>query len=329
MAMTEEIGGYFQLERFTGKEYHEGLLRMNLGRTALLYMLGKMGIHTLYMPSYQCGSVLDACRNAGIRLVFYTIDRAFLPVCDHTPGEGEALYLVNFYGRLTEEQILEQKKRYGEIILDNTHAFFQRPVSGVPAVWSIRKYFGLADGAYVDPAGRWEPELDADGNIKDLPEDQSHDRMAHILGRYEGSASEYYGRMLENAHALEADPPRRMSALTQNLLRAIDYGQAKERRERNYQYLQEQLEEENALPCCQISGPFAYPFYHKNGMEIRKAMAKEKIYIPTYWKNVLDVMPEDSIEYDLAANILPLPCDQRYERRHMERIVEVYRDVTK
>ena len=32
--MTEEIGGYFQLERFTGREYHEGLLRLNLGRTA-------------------------------------------------------------------------------------------------------------------------------------------------------------------------------------------------------------------------------------------------------------------------------------------------------
>ena len=325
--MTEEIGGYFQLERFTGKEYHEGLLRLNLGRTALLYLLEKMQIHTLYVPHFLCGSVLEACEHAQIRLVYYSIDKAFLPVCDHIPGPGECLYLVNFYGRLTQEQILEQKKRYGQIILDNTHAFFQKPIAGVPAIWSIRKYFGLADGAYVDPQGSWQPDLDADGELRDLPEDRSGDRMGHILGRFEGTASDYYSTMLENAHALEEDPPRRMSALTRNLLRAIDYDQVMQQRTSNYTYLQELLGEENPLPYCPINGPFTYPFYHKNGMQIRRAMAKEKVYVPTYWKNVLDEMPEDSLEYDLAANILPLPCDQRYECRHMDRIVQVYREV--
>lgn len=323
--MTEEIGGYFQLERFTGREYHEGLLRLNLGRTALLYMLEKMQIHTLYVPHFLCGSVLEACTAAGIRLVYYPISREFLPVCDHRPEAGECLYLVNFYGRLTREQILEQKKKYGEIILDNTHAFFQGPIDSVPAVWSVRKYFGLADGAYVDPQGRWSVQPDADGNPADLPPDRSSERMGHILGRYEGAASDYYKTMLENAHALEQEPPRQMSPLTQNLLRAIDYEQVKKTREDNYNYLQEQLGKENALPYVKISGPFTYPFYHKNGMQIRREMAAEKVYIPTYWSNVLNDMDEGSIEYDLAANILPLPCDQRYERRHMDRIIEVFR----
>ena len=325
--MTEEIGGYFQLEQFTGREYHEGLLRLNLGRTALLYMLKKMQIHTLYVPHFLCGSVLEACTTAGIRLVYYPVSRNFLPLCDHRPEQGECLYLVNFYGRLNEEQILEQKARYGEIILDNTHAFFQGPIASVPAIWSVRKYFGLADGAYVDPQDRWIPQLDAQGNLADLAPDHSSGRMGHILGRYEGTASEYYKTMLENAHALEEEPPRQMSALTQNLLRAIDYEQVQKTREENYNYLQEQLGEENALPFVPIRGPFTYPFYHRNGMEIRRKMAKEKVYIPTYWKNVLDDMNEGSIEYDLAANILPLPCDQRYGRRHMDRIIEVYRKV--
>ena len=37
-----------------------------------------------------------------------------------------------------------------------------------------------------------------------------------------------------------------------------------------------------------------------------------KIYIPTLWPNVLNGDIKDSIEFRLADNILPLPCDQRY-----------------
>ena len=36
-------------------------------------------------------------------------------------------------------------------------------------------------------------------------------------------------------------------------------------------------------------------------------------------------MPEDSLEYDYAANILALPCDQRYGREEMEKVAEAVR----
>ena len=34
-------------------------------------------------------------------------------------------------------------------------------------------------------------------------------------------------------------------------------------------------------------------------------------------------MPEDSLEFDYAANILPLPCDQRYSPEDMDIVAEV------
>lgn len=46
-----------------------------------------------------------------------------------------------------------------------------------------------------------------------------------------------------------------------------------------------------------------------------------KIYIPTLWKNIIKNLPADDIEYKLAKNILPLPCDQRYGG--MEYIVQL------
>lgn len=57
-------------------------------------------------------------------------------------------------------------------------------------------------------------------------------------------------------------------------------------------------------------------------MEIKKKLAEEGIFIPTLWPNVMDEMPLDSIEYDYASNILPLPCDQRYSTNEMRIIVE-------
>ena len=69
-------------------------------------------------------------------------------------------------------------------------------------------------------------------------------------------------------------------------------------------------------------GPFAYPYYVENGIETRKKLAEKKIYIPTLWPNVLIEKHGDTIEYDYAANILPLPCDQRYGLDDMEYIVK-------
>lgn len=64
-------------------------------------------------------------------------------------------------------------------------------------------------------------------------------------------------------------------------------------------------------------GPFAYPYYHENGMELRRWLAGRKIFVPTYWKNMFEQCSEDSLEYQWAANILPLPCDQRYGEEEM------------
>ena len=39
--MKKEIGGYFELEDFGGKEYYPNLYKVNLGRTALRWASGR------------------------------------------------------------------------------------------------------------------------------------------------------------------------------------------------------------------------------------------------------------------------------------------------
>ena len=35
----KEIGGYIELDTYTGREYHEGALALNSGRNALIYLI--------------------------------------------------------------------------------------------------------------------------------------------------------------------------------------------------------------------------------------------------------------------------------------------------
>ena len=51
--------------------------------------------------------------------------------------------------------------------------------------------------------------------------------MSHILGRYEENAGKYYQAMLDNAAGYEGMEIRKMSRLTGNLLKAIDYEKGK------------------------------------------------------------------------------------------------------
>ena len=71
-----------------------------------------------------------------------------------------------------------------------------------------------------------------------------------------------------------------------------------------------------------------YPLLIRNGSEIRTALQKEKISIPTLWPNVLKECPVDSLEYHYAADILPIPVDQRYGIKDMKYLVEVINRVS-
>lgn len=57
-------------------------------------------------------------------------------------------------------------------------------------------------------------------------------------------------------------------------------------------------------------------------MRIRKQLQQMKIYIPTLWPNVLDECESDTLEYQFAEDILPIPVDQRYGVEDMEYLVE-------
>ncbi|MFV0528660.1 MAG: hypothetical protein ACK5MN_08095 [Lachnospiraceae bacterium] len=314
----KEIGGYLQLERQRGDEYYPSLLRLNLGRTALLFLMKSLNIKRLWMPHLLCASVIDTCEKAGYSLSYYSIDENLAPVLNRTLHKDEYLFLVNYYGTLTDDAIRHYQEVYTHIIVDHTHAFFQAPLPGIPTLYSCRKFFGLPDGAYLY-TGR--PESDLWASYSKLEMDISCDRMAHILGRFETDASTYYSQMLATAHSYEDEMVKQMSPLTRNLLCGIDYPAVQRTREQNYSFLQHHLSASNQLKFPAPTAPFVYPYYHRQAPLLRQKLAAAKVYIPVYWKNVIELMPSESIEHTYAQNILPLPCDQRYTLEDMQELL--------
>ena len=109
--MKKEIGGYFELEDFGGKEYYPNLYKVNLGRTALRWLLEGRGYTKIYLPVFLCESVTEACEQHGIRISRYQLDAELNVLLPRKKlGESECLYLVNYYGQLTDEKILAYQK---------------------------------------------------------------------------------------------------------------------------------------------------------------------------------------------------------------------------
>ena len=306
-----EIGGYLELEHFHGALYYPEGVAVNNARSALLYILRARNIRKIFLPYYLCGDVMALCEREGVPYELYHINEAFLPVFDHIPEQDEAVYVVNYYGMLNEARESEILKRYGRVIFDHVQAFFQRPIPGGDTVYSCRKFFGVPDGGYAVTDARLEQPLE---------QDRSQDRFRHLLGRFEGpSASAYYEDFKRSEHAFEDAALLEMSPLTRNLMRGIDYEAVRQKREANFQILSAGLGSKNALHPGTPIGPYAYPFYCKDGPSVRQKLAQEKIYVPTLWPNVLE--QGSARERDLAANILPLPCDQRYGADDMDRLL--------
>lgn len=319
--MEKEIGGYLQLEEFSGKDYYDTLYKVNLGRTALLWLVQSRHCKKILLPYFLCSSVINVCSVNSIEVEFYNLDDTLTPIISPSVLTEEGtlkddiwLYLVNYYGQLSNQKILALQKQYKQIIVDNTQSFYQPPLEGIDTLYSCRKFFGVSDGAY----------LSTDAQLLTLEAiDCSHHRMAHILGRYEENASAYYQEMLDTAATYDNMGIRKMSKLTHNLLKAIDYETVRLKRVNNYIQLSTLLPSDNQFTGIIPDGPFAYPYYHANGILLRKKLASRKIFIPTNWSNVIKSMPQHTREYQWAANILPLPCDQRYGKDEMKYLAEV------
>ena len=304
----KEIGGYIELDTYRHTMLHEDALLLNCGRNALAYLLEARGIKKLYLPYFLCDSLVNVCRKYDVEVVNYHIGDKWLPKNVNLDNDAW-LYIVNFYGQITKEYLTRLVDEYQNVIIDNAQAYFEAPLPNVDTLYTCRKFFGVSDGAVLYTNSKLERSLEID---------ESFNRIHYVLGRYERSASEFYAEAAKNNDIFDNEPIREMSKLTRNLLRGIDYEYVKQIRTENFAYLHEKLKQINNLNVQPVEGAFMYPLMLNDAMKLRKKLQQMKIYIPTLWPNVLEECKPDTLEYKFAADILPIPVDQRYGIEDME-----------
>lgn len=308
-----EIGGYIELDQYNLPMLHADAIMLNCGRNALAYILEARKIRKIMLPYFLCDSVREVCKKYDVSIRYYHIKENF-ELEDVEPYEDEWLYIVNYYGQKTRQELLKFVHQYQRIIIDNAQDYYAEPLQHIDTIYTCRKYFGVSDGAilYTDKL-----------LSRELPRDESYERIHYILGRYERSASEFYAESSRNNEFFANQPIKQMSKLTYNLLHGIDYEYVKEARTDNFTYLKNRLEEFNQLKVRMVNGAFMYPFMVRNAEEVKQRLLEEKIFIPVLWPNVLKDVPQEWTEWMMAKYILPLPCDQRYGIEEMRYMCEV------
>ena len=311
----KSIGGYFELELPQGTEYHSQAIALNTGRNALEYILRARGYKRVYLPYYSCEVLLEPFKKLGIEYAFYHINANLEADLQASLNSDEAILCINYFG-LKQDHVNALAQRYGkQLIVDNTQAFYAQPIDGIDTFYSCRKFFGVPDGAYL----YCDKVLDAE-----FEQDYSWERMTHLLKRIDVSAEAAYADFREQSEKLKNNPIRKMSNLTHRIMASIDYDGVAGRRRQNYQLLDEAIGNKNgiALPLSADAVPMVYPFLTTD-QQLRQRLIDNKVYIATYWPNVLDWCNTDSTEYTLTAQLLPLPIDQRYGEGDLKRIYEL------
>ncbi|GCA66498.1 hypothetical protein KGMB01110_09340 [Mediterraneibacter butyricigenes] len=310
----KEIGGYIELDENSGTEYHNNALALNSGRHCVEYLIRAKEIKKMYLPLFLCSSIREICEKCSCEFQYYEINSNFKPNFSGKLGNYEYIYIVNYYGQLSQMDIQLYKQCFKNVILDNTQAFFQYPIKDVDTLYSCRKYFGVSDGGY----------LYTDTALGDKFElDYSYNRIHYILGRYEVDGKSFYAESSTNNDSFSSETLKHMSKLTHHILRGINYNDVKEKREKNFNHLHEYLKTFNRLQLNSPIGPFMYPLYSENAKEIKKSLLQNNIYIPTLWPDVFESGRTLSLAWEYSQNIVPLPCDQRYRISDMNYLIDV------
>lgn len=315
---SKAIGGFFELEFPAPKApLHANTVNFQSARAAFLALLRAGQPRRVWMPYYTCCTMLASLQQADIPVVFYPIDRNFRIASDISLQEGDWLVYTNYFGVCTgyAASVIEQ---FGQdrVIVDASQALFASPFECLATIYSPRKFLGVPDGGWlVSKLHVKEPTQVDEG---------AYERALSLLKRAAFSPEVAYADHHRAEMTLFDQEPAAMSVLTRRILASVDFQEVRRARHRNFAYLHARLGQHNLLSLspADVDGPLCYPFLVE-GRGLRELLIRERIYVPTYWHDVLELVAPNSTEAFLANGLIPLPCDQRYGEAEMGRVVDV------
>lgn len=308
------------------------------GRNALLSLIRAYGFRSVYLPTYCCGSIVNAIQEK-VNVRYYRCNPSHLKSAPANYGspfmiapdvpEGlnkkSLLVYIDYFGF---EFPVETMKRFracgGMVLRDLSHTIYREPEFCDFALYSLRKTFGVPDGAHlVGPEALMNDLLHREqvpGLRKRPPGLLEQFSMAMcglngLRGSMVDNTWELSERMLGNEEFLQR--PITCSEITDGVMHfthADRFHDIKERRRQNYSILRQRFSKfclTASIGRDPDTVPIGFPMFVENKKEFLKYLYERKIYPIQHW---CDVHKDDQV---MASKQITLPCDQRYSEQDM------------
>lgn len=263
------------------------LVKLNLARNCLRYLIKVYGINEIFIPFYTCSTVWNAIRCENCTVKFYHIDSNFMPV-DDFPQNAYILY-TNYFG-LCFGNCKNLAKKYNNLIVDNSHAFFS-DTTGLASFNSLRKFFNVTNGAYLFTG-------------KLLPDTLVQDTLSLPAALF----SQNYEQFVRNELCLDTETDiKLMSNEVEAKMAAIDFQTEKDRRLELFEKYNKIFYRDNLIKLQpdKTDVPYCYPFCPapERAGYYPEIFQKHNIKLLKLWKDFPDNVSESRFNRTAA---LPL-----------------------
>lgn len=283
----------------------------------------------VWLPSYLCDSLLTAVKRRPTRIKFYKVTYDLsLPSLDwmNEVEAGDLVISIDYFGFIGEWQSWAPalRERGVWILEDACQALLTQKVGEFSdfVLFSPRKFLGVPDGGILFVNYRFNfPTIDLDAPpaewwLKAL--------FATILRRdfdIRGDNRRWF-QLFQDVEKQQPTGRFSMSEFSHTLLlHNFDFAKVSRQRITNFQALASELSDIalfSNLPHGIV--PLGFPICTKKRDQIRQSLFAHEIYPPIHWviQNIVPTCFSDN--HRLSAEIMTLPCDQRYGVADMERM---------
>lgn len=286
---------------------------------------------SVWMPSYLCGSMLEAFDKNSTKIKFFDMNRD-LAVASRDwiadVGRGDLVIFIDYFGFPYDSSCAAQAKKQGAWILEDAcQALLLKkadPLSDF-VLFSPRKFVGVPDGGIL----MFNHAVDLrEVKLEGAPAGWWLDAFFAALLRREFDLFGGDRRWFELFQKSEAEMPvgrYAMSDLSRSLLaHCCDYSKIAQKRVDNYRILADKLPRLALFPTIiENVVPLGFPIRMPDRDRARQALFDHEIYPAVHWP-IEELVPAKFAEsHRLAAEIMTLPCDQRYDAEDMARMADL------
>lgn len=303
------------------------------GRVALSFIIQDIqsysSFRTVAMPSWCCHTMVEPFIRSGIEVHFYPVYRdnsGHLRQDLSQIGNCDSVLILDYFGYVRP---VERDSFRGVVIRDVTHSLF----CGVPKdadyiFGSLRKWAGFLTGGYG-----WKRDGSTFSSLPSIGgkeyiglRRQAMEQKSQYM-RGERKDKNYLSLFAQAEELLESGISAAGDREDIRAAQYLDIEFMKNRRRKNAAMIQKELGELCLFRTLEEDDfPLFVPILVPDGKrdELRRYLIRNEIYCPVHWP-VSEYHKLDKKTRAIYDDELSLVCDQRYDEKDMERMIDTIR----